>query len=199
MIRREGQSSGGAARGTSVPSFLDRARETREKLELRGGRIFVTSRGSRAHDAIRTRVAGTLRRQLEGRPWRVLESEPVQLDLHNVLRPDVAIVFDGPDRTRLAADPVVVVEVLEPATAEVDRGERGLHYRGIESLEHYVLIASDAQRVELFTREHGQAWSYRTYDGMHRMVPIAALDLTLLLASVFEGVELAGGSSGPRP
>ena len=190
MIRREGQVSGGTAR-TSVPSFLDRARETSEKLELRAGRIFVTTRGGRAHDLLRSRVAGIFRRQLEGRPWRVLEAEPVQLDLHNVLRPDVAIVFGGRDRTRLSSEPVVVVEVLEPVTAEVDRGERGLHYRGVASLEHYVLISTEAQRVELFTRENGQAWSYRTYDGMHRMVPLTALDLTLLLAPVFAGVDLA--------
>jgi Uma2 family endonuclease len=197
MIRRERQARDGAIRRTPVPAFLERAGETNERLELREGRIFVTTRGGRTHDRIRGRVAEIFRRQLSGRPWRVLEGEPVQLDEHNVLRPDVAVVFAERERLRIARAPVVVVEVLETATADVDRGERGLCYREVDALEHYVLISTDAQRVELFSRESARAWSYRNYDGLHRMVPLTALDLSLLLAPVFEGIDLV--KSGLTP
>lgn len=193
MIRRERQRADGGGR-TSVPAFLDRAGESSERLELRSGRIFVTTRGGRLHDLVRHRCAAILRRQLTGRPWRVLEAEPVQLDQHNVLRPDVAVVFAERDRPKIATDPVLVVEVLEPSTADIDRGERGLHYRDVASLEHYLLLSTDAQRIELFSRESRRSWSYRGYEGMHRMIPLDALDLSLLLGSVYEGVDLV--SSG---
>ncbi|HEX6142360.1 MAG TPA: Uma2 family endonuclease [Geminicoccaceae bacterium] len=192
MIRRDRDRRGEGTR-TSIPAFLDRARETNERLELRGGRIFVTTRAGTIHDLLRARTAKILRRQLEGRPWRVLEGEAVQLDQHNVLRPDIAIVFSAQDRPRIAADPVAVVEIIEPATADVDRGERGQHYRDVRSVEHYVLISTDAQRVELFSREAARSWSYRSYDGLHRMVPLATLDITLLLAAVYEGIDIAAG------
>lgn len=195
MIRRDRDRPAAPSR-TTIPAFLDRARETNERLELRGGRIFVTTRAGRTHDQLRARTAEILRRQLTGRPWRVLEGEAVQLDDHNVLRPDIAIVFAERDRTRIACEPVTVIEIIEPATADVDRGERGQHYRDVRSIEHYVLIASDAQRVELFTREAARSWSYRSYDGLHRMVPLGALDLSLLLASVYEGIDLADGRAG---
>ena len=195
MIRRDRDRPAGPSR-TTIPAFLDRARETKERLELRGGRIFVTTRAGRVHDQLKARTAAILRRQLQGRPWRVLEGEAVQLDDQNVLRPDVAIVFAGRERAPVAGEPVAVVEVIEPATADFDRGERGQHYRDVRSLEHYVLIASDAQRIELFTREAARSWSYRSYDGLHRMVPLAALDLSLLLASVYEGIDIAAGRAG---
>lgn len=195
MIRRERQRNEGGSR-TTVPAFLDRAGESSERLELRSGRIFVTTRGGRLHDLVRRRCAQVLARQLAGRPWRVLESEPVQLDQHNVLRPDIAVVFREPGGGRIAAEPVLVVEVLEPATADIDRGERGLHYRESPALENYLLLSTDAQRVELFSRESRRSWSYRSYEGMHRMVPLDALDLSLLLSSVYEGVDIAPSERG---
>lgn len=192
MIRRDRDRPAVPSR-TTVPAFLDRARETNERLELRGGRIFVTTRAGRVHDKLRLRTADILRRQLQGRPWRVLEGEAVKLDDHNVLRPDIAIVFAERDGDRIAAEPVAVVEILEPASADADRGERGQHYRDVRSIEHYVLISSDAQRIELFSREQGRSWSYRSYEGLHRMVPLTALDLSLLLASVYEGIDISRG------
>ena len=92
--------------------------------------------------------------------------------------------------------PVIVVEVVLPETEAADRGAKWLHYREVEGLEHYVLIAADAHRVELFSRQGSHQWSYRNYDdGLHRMLELSALDICLLLAEIYEGVELA---SRPR-
>ena len=65
-------------------------------------------------------------------PNRVLESPiDVFIDEHNVLQPDL-LVLAAKDRTRPGAQhvamPVLVVEVLSPATADRDRDEKAAIY-----------------------------------------------------------------------
>ena len=54
--------------------------------------------------------------------------------------------------------PIVVVEVLSRSTEDHDRGAKWVAYRDLESLQHYLLIAQDARRVEVYSRE-AKRWS----------------------------------------
>jgi Uma2 family endonuclease len=49
-------------------------------------------------------------------------------------------------------EPVIVVEVLSRATADRDRSAKWIGYQDIPSLQHYVLVAQDRRRGELFAR-----------------------------------------------
>ena len=49
-------------------------------------------------------------------------------------------------------EPVVIVEVLSRSTGDRDRGAKWVGYRALPSLQHYVLIAQDRRRVEVYTR-----------------------------------------------
>ncbi len=53
-------------------------------------------------------------------------------------------------------NPIVLIEVLSPSTEAYDRGEKFAHYRRLESLQEYVLIAQDKIRVEHFRRQGSQ-------------------------------------------
>jgi Uma2 family endonuclease len=69
-----------------------------------------------------------------------------------------AIVVCGP--IDLAEDqvraPTVVVEVLSRSTEDDDRGAKWAAYRDVGSLRHYLLVAQDARRVEVYIREAKQ-------------------------------------------
>jgi Uma2 family endonuclease len=71
-----------------------------------------------------------------------------------------AIVVCGP--IDLAEDqvraPTVVVEVLSRSTEDHDRGAKWVAYRDLESLQHYLLVAQEARRVEVYSRE-AKRWS----------------------------------------
>jgi Uma2 family endonuclease len=71
-----------------------------------------------------------------------------------------AIVVCGP--IDLAEDqvraPTVVVEVLSRSTEDHDRGVKWVASRDLESLQHYLLIAQDERRVEVYSRE-AKRWS----------------------------------------
>jgi len=54
-------------------------------------------------------------------------------------------------------NPTLLIEVLSPSTESYDRGEKFEHYRRVESLVEYVLVAQDEPRVESFVQRPGQA------------------------------------------
>ena len=51
----------------------------------------------------------------------------------------------------------MIVEVLSASTESYDRGEKFMHYRRLESLREYVLVAQDKAIVERYTRQ-GDEW-----------------------------------------
>jgi Uma2 family endonuclease len=59
--------------------------------------------------------------------------------------------------------PTVVVEVLSRSTEDDDRGAKWAAYRDVGSLRHYLLVAQDARRVEVYSREAKQ-WALHVFE-----------------------------------
>lgn len=185
MGLRVGQSMG-------VDEFLARFGDKTERYELLDSHPIPRCTGSGAHARIVRRVIGAFRRQLSGRPWHVLSDAPLPIDRSTLLVPDVIVLFKPFDQLRCESiDPALVVEVMSPDTQARDRGEKWLKYASLASLQHYLLIATDDQRIEAFSRLDATRWTYRTYqDGLNTTVGLPALDIGLLTAEVYEGVDL---------
>lgn len=54
-------------------------------------------------------------------------------------------------------NPSLIVEVLSESTEAYDRGEKFAHYRRLETLREYVLVAQDKIRIEHYPRQ-GEQW-----------------------------------------
>jgi Uma2 family endonuclease len=175
-----------------VEEFLARFGDKTERYELLDGLPIPRSTGTAAHARIVRRVIGALRRQLSGRPWRAVTETPVAIDRATLLVPDVLVSFKpfdqpGPE----GSDPAVVVEVVSSDTQARDRGDKWLKYATLASLEHYLLIATDDHRIESFSRLDAARWTYRTFqDGLKANVALPALDVCLLAAEIYEGIDL---------
>jgi Uma2 family endonuclease len=52
--------------------------------------------------------------------------------------------------------------VLSDSTELYDRGEKFEHYKKLPSLQQYVLVSQAERRIEVWTREAGNAWTCRT-------------------------------------
>jgi Uma2 family endonuclease len=110
--------------------------------------------GSNARTIIKGNVFAALRARLQGQPCRALGEGPNVVTATATMYPD-AIVVCAPidlfeDQVRA---PTVVVEVLSRSTEDHDRGFKWVAYRDRESLQHYMLIARDTRRVEVYGRE----------------------------------------------
>lgn len=188
-----------ASQTMGVDEFLARFGDKTDRYELLDGLPIPRSTGTPAHARIVRRIIGGLRRQLSGRPWRAVGSTPVPIDRATLLVPDVLVAFKAFDQPGTEdSEPAVVVEVLSGDTQARDRGDKWLKYATLASLQHYVLIATDDHRIEAFSRQDAARWTYRLYqDGLKANVALPALDVCLLAAEIYEGIEL-DRRGGPR-
>jgi Uma2 family endonuclease len=134
--------------------------------------MFAMTGGSFPHALIIGNLAGELRQQVKGRGCKVCPN-----DLRVRVRetglytyPDVVVVcgeprLDGEHRDTLL-NPTLIVEVLSPATEVYDRGEKFEHYRTIDSLAEYLLVAQDKPRVDHYLRQDGNRWLLTAVSGL---------------------------------
>ena len=170
----------------TVKDFLEWEAQQPERYEFIDGRILGMVGGSAAHATIKGNVFAGLRARLQGGPCRVfVESLKVVTDVASHY-PDVVVtcvpVQPGDDQIR---EPVVVVEVLSRTTADRDRSAKWVGYQDIPSLQHYVLIAQDRRRVELFSRA-GDGWHLGIIRPPVSKFQLSALGVELSLDEIYE-------------
>jgi Uma2 family endonuclease len=141
--------------------------------------------GSNALTIIKDNLVAALRACLRGQPGRALGDGPKVVTATATMYPD-AVVVCGP--IDLAEDqvraPTVVVEVLSRSTEDHDRGAKWVAYRDVESLQHYLLIAHDARRVEVYSRE-AKRWSLQVLEPPD-LVAWAAIGAELTLDEIYQ-------------
>ena len=87
-------------------------------------------------------------------------------------------------------NPLVLVEVLSPSTADYDRGGKFEHYRTLPSLQAYLLVAQEQCHVVHYTRQQDNTWLLaETYD-MQDCIHIPSIRCDLLLSEVYAKVQL---------
>jgi len=92
----------------------------------------------------------------------------------------------------VVTNPDLVVEVLSDSTEAYDRGDKFALYRGLPSLNAYLLVAQNRVRVELYERQADGSWLLRVFEDLTGTVPLAPVDAILSLAEVYDKVEFPG-------
>ena len=73
-----------------------------------------------------------------------------------------------------------------------DRGRKFGHYRKLESLIEYVLVAQYRPHVESYRRQSDQGWVLTESDGLDGSLRLDAIDCELALTEIYDKVEFAG-------
>jgi Uma2 family endonuclease len=170
----------------TVEDFLAWERRQPERYEFFGGIVRMMVGGSNTHTIIKDNVVTALRARLRGKPCRALGEGPKVVTASATMYPD-AIVVCGP--IDLAEDqvraPTMVVEVLSRSTEDHDRGAKWVAYREVESLQHYLLVAQDARRVEVYGRET-RKWSLQVLEPPD-VIALTAVGVELTFEEIYEG------------
>ncbi|HEX2206099.1 MAG TPA: Uma2 family endonuclease [Longimicrobium sp.] len=182
----------------TLEDFIAAAEATDERLEFVDGQIVSMAGASLEHALITENIAYALRTRLRTGGCRVLsQGTLVAADgSDDTFLPDVAVFCGQAQRRKVRGadvlqNPVVLVEVLSPSTADYDHGRKWQSYRGVAPLQHYLLVAQDKARVEQYTRHGEHFWHYTETLGLGTEVRVEALDVTLRLAEIYEGVLTA--------
>jgi Uma2 family endonuclease len=167
-----------------------------EKLEYHNGVIYNMTGGTLTHSRLQSRLILSLGTQLKGRPCEVLTSEMrMRIPASNTgLYPDASILCGEPeleDEGRTLLNPLVLIEVLSPSTADYDRGMKFAQYAQIVSFREYLLVDHTRPYIEQRVRADDGTWiCYHGCAGDRlqlRSVP-AELDIDALYA----GLDLKG-------
>ena len=111
----------------------------------------------------------------------------------HVRYPDLIVAAQFDDTAvDVVPDPVVVVEVVSPSSTTIDAVIKNLEYRRTESIQHYLILEQNTVAATMWTR-NGVEWVGRLVGG-DAPLPFPALDVTIRLADIYDGVSLPSGA-----
>ena len=164
------------------------------KHEFLNGEIIAMAGASREHILIVANLTVALVTQLRGRPCDVYPNEMrVKIPATGLYTyPDIAALCHAPQYEDGVSDtllnPTIIIEVLSPSTEAYDRGAKFAHYRSIDALQLYLLVAQDKPQIEIFRRQENGDWLLTVIEGLDGRVRLDAIDCELALAEVYERV-----------
>lgn len=86
--------------------------------------------------------------------WTLIQEIDWIIDHHTVVRPDLMLIAGNPTNSHLTVPPVLVVEILSPATEEKDRNAKFLLYQ-LQGVRYYVIADPISQHLEVYKLETG--------------------------------------------
>jgi Uma2 family endonuclease len=174
--------------------YLELERKSEIRSEYIAGHISAMSGASEQHNIIAGNLFGLLWTQMRGRGCRVYMNDMrVKINPTGMYTyPDIAAVCGEPRLEDAHFDtllnPQVIMEVLSESTEAYDRGEKFAHYRRLDTLREYVLVAQDKVRIEHYVRE-GEQWILSEISDPGSTLHLASVDCHVELAAIYEKVE----------
>ncbi|MEA5624868.1 Uma2 family endonuclease [Nostoc sp. UHCC 0251] len=185
---------------------LDEYRAIEEKAEgrseYRDGEIVPMPGGMLKHSRIGRNILTYFTSVM-----RDTQFEPINSDLRlwipehrRGVYPDVMVfdgepqlngdVYDKPqERLRLdeVLNPVLIVEVLSPSTADYDQLSKFRMYRSIPSFSEYLLVEQDEPFIERYSKQ-AQGWLLSDFSGLEVSISLDSVSIELPMAEIYGGV-----------
>jgi Uma2 family endonuclease len=183
--------------------YLAAERKAAQKSEYINGHVYAMAGASRVHNLIAVNTVSELRAQLRGRPCEVYVNDMrVKVERTGMYTyPDVVGICEEPrfedENVDTLLNPTVIIEVLSPSTERYDRGEKFAHYRRLESLREYVLIAQDIRRIDHYRRD-GDTWVLTEVSEPESSLVISSLSCTLRLSDIYDRVQVPSPGAAPH-
>jgi len=178
--------------------YLEAEREAEYKSEYYQGEMFAMAGAGEAHNQLVTNLVIGLGSQLRSRPCRVYSNDMrVRVSATGLYTyPDVVVVCGErrflDERRDTLLNPSLLVEVLSPSTEAYDRGKKFEHYRSIESLREYLLVASDRVHADLYTRQPDGRWLLTSADRLEDSLDLQSVGCRIALLDLYEKTDLPG-------
>jgi Uma2 family endonuclease len=173
----------------TVDEFLAGELESQVRHEYVDGEIYAMVGASDRHGLISLNLAGLLSQRLPDRCQAFSADMKIRIraaDRNVFYYPDVLVSCDPRDReTYYRQYPCLVIEVLSPHTARLDRFEKFLFYRQLDTLEEYVLVSQDFRQIEVFRR--ADQWQVTVY--AKGEVPLHSVDLAVAIDDIYRRTD----------
>jgi Uma2 family endonuclease len=184
-----------------VAEFLRWEDGTDTRYELLAGEPVAMAPPAVAHGVLAARLAARIEAALRPQRCRFAQigaaiAGPDRND--TCYAADLAVTCTPPQPgQQLISDPLLIVEILSPGTVAHDRHTKAPDYRRIESVQEILLIASERVFAEVLRRD-GERWITGIVQGREAVLSLAAIDLTVPMADLYEGIPIAEPARQPR-
>ncbi|MEM9512795.1 MAG: Uma2 family endonuclease [Cyanobacteria bacterium P01_E01_bin.48] len=170
--------------------------ETQQDLryEYDNGEIWAMTGGTLPHNDLAINLLVALLPHVRKRGCRInMADAKVQVsDDGPYFYPDLVVSCDRRDceATKLIRYPTLVVEVLSPGTESRDRGRKFRQFQRSVTLQEYVLVDYESERVECFRRSQANHfWIYEAFE-TGDVVRLESHECECSIASIYEDVAL---------
>ncbi len=185
----------------TVEQYLRSEATAPGRREFVDGQVFAMSGSTRRHNIIAGNIHSILRAHIRGSRCRAyMEAVKARVEAANCFYyPDVMVSCDEYDsKSVFTNSPVMIVEVLSPSTAAIDRREKRVNYMKIETLNELVIVHQKRQRIELYRRVSDGTWDVIKFGPGDDLVleSLSNGALTIPLAAIYEEVDLDSGDDG---
>jgi Uma2 family endonuclease len=150
------------------------------------------------HNRITANICGELRERLRGKPC-----EPFATDMKVRIRqandtfyyPDVTVACDPADNAKYFRErPSVIFEVISPDTGRTDRREKAYAYWRIPSVELYLLVEQEQQRITVLRRSESD-WQAETLEGASAVLKLDCLGVEIPFERIYERTAISKPSA----
>ncbi len=177
--------------------YLELERKAEYKSEYFDGEIYAMSGAKRNHNKITTNLSGLVWQHLKGKDCESYSNDMrvfvPQTGLYTY--PDIVVVCGEPKFQDNVFDtllnPILLIEVLSESTESYDRGKKFQHYRSIESLQEYVLVAQDEARIEKYVKSGDGFWVLSEAVGTDAEIEFSSIECRVALREVYDKIDFS--------
>jgi Uma2 family endonuclease len=167
--------------------------EERQELryEFDGFEPVAMTGGTIAHDQIIFDLRTALAARLARTPCRALGPNVKIIADGRARYPDAIVVCKPVSRNdTVAADPVVVFEVLSEGSSQTDLIDKNREYRATPSIQRYVVLQQTRKAAIVFVRRE-DGWLSEIVSGDEASLDMPEIGIALPLREVYENAGLA--------
>lgn len=187
----------------SEEEYLAILEKSEERLEWIDGRIYPKNN---PYGLLPTAMAGASDRHIDltvnltillgialrgSRCFVVNQDQKVKTDLSYAF-PDITVYCGEREKDAYGnlTNPVVLIEVLSPGTADYDRGTKFDNLRRLPSLQDYLLVEQGRVLIERRRRRDETHWDLIYYNRLDDEIELESLNIRLSVAEIYERIPL---------
>jgi Uma2 family endonuclease len=188
----------------TVEEYLKFEESSPSRHEYVNGYVHAMCGASMAHNRVVMRIQMALAKRLEGGPCVAFALDlKLMVDTvsdQHVLYPDIMVSCNREGwREQWLTNPRFIVEVLSPSTQHIDRREKATTYKGLPSVEEYVIAAQSSWHLTILRRT--ESWVPEIVRGPDAVAEFRSLGIAVPLAEIYRGVfpeSSAAEGGGPE-
>jgi len=175
----------------SVEDYLAGEEISQIKHEFVDGEAYAMAGASQNHNRITGNFYNSLLTHLRDSSCEpFIENIKAQAAEDVFYYPDVLVTCEGNFKNPYyCEEPILIIEVVSPSTAQIDRREKLRAYQQIPSVREYVIVEQEKISVEIHRRQPDGRWITYFFNHNDEEFNLESVDLTLSLAEVYRRVK----------